>query len=524
MTSPAAQQPIHSTSSGPGGHSGRAEHLGSPVPRLWTPPLRELTPETSYGYGVIEFADQVLAEPLDPWQQWAAIHLGELLPDGRPRFRIALILVARQQGKSHLARALTMYWMFIERWPLTLGLSSTLSYAKEQWQMVCNTATGNQWLNMELGHKPIRATIGEECLTTAAGARYKIAAANRRAGRSLTIDRIIADELREQHTWDAWDAARNAMNARRSAQLVAITNQGDDTSVVLDALRDPAIEYIETGVGDRRLGLFEWSCPPGSDPTDLSALAQSCPDLGGRTDPDALLGDAIRAVRAGGAELASFRTEVMCMRVALLDPAIDPDLWEAATNPTPLDLATVRDRVACCLDVSLDGCHASLVAAATVDGITHLDVVRDWSGPGCSAQVRRDLPDLIARIRPQTLGWFPTGPGAELAGDLEAGRRDGRRWPPRGVRLMPITTDTAAVCMALPTLIRSEVRHPGDEGLNAHAASAQRLHRSNGTWVYTRRGTGPVDGMYAAAGAVHLARTLPPPRAPLSVVRVGDTK
>lgn len=505
-----------STNSGHGEPTAPAEVRGSAVPRLWTPPLRELTPETSYGFDVIDFARDVVGLPLDPWQEWLVVHLGELLPDGRPRFRTALVLVARQQGKSHLARILTLYWMFVDRWPLILGMNATLGYAKEQWSMVCQTATSNEWLREELPSNAVRLAAGEEELRTTHGSRYKIAAANRRAGRSLTIDRVIADELREHKTWDAWNAAANAMNARPHAQLIAITNQGDDESIVLDALRDPAVEYIETGQGDPRLGLFEWSCPPGSDPTDLDALVQSCPDLGNRTDPDAIVGAGLRAKRAGGVELASFRTEVMCMRVDLLDPAIDPDKWKEARAAEPLDLAQHRDRVALCLDVSLDGQHVALVAAALIDGKVHVDVVKAWSGYGCTTEVRRELPALVAKVRPRVVGWFPNGPAAVLTADMQKSRVRG--WPPRRVELDAITTDTAAVCMSLPSMVTAgEVVHPGDPMLDAHVAAAQKLH-TGARWVYQRKGTGPVNGAYALAGAVHLARTLPEPPAKLVVL------
>jgi hypothetical protein len=493
--------------------------LGRTVPRIWTPSKVELTPETSYGYDVIDFASRVLEKPLDPWQQWLVIHLGELLPDGRPRFRQVLVLVARQQGKTYLCRVLTLYWMFVERHPVILGMSSGRPYAKAQWQAVCREATSNKWLKDEVPSNGIRLTISEECLTCVdpsdsdLRSQYVFAATNRRAGRSLTIDRVIADELREHAKWDAWNAAKNAMNARRNAQLIAITNQGDDESVVLDALRDPAIEYAETGIGDPRLGIFEWSAPAGSCPTDLEALAYACPDLGGRTDPDALLGDALRAQKAGGVELASFKTEVMCMRVDLLDPAIDPECWKAAKGI--VDLSEYRDRVALCLDVSLDGMHASLIAAADVSGIVHLDVVAAWSGWGCTKEVRQDLPGHVARVRPRVVGWFPAGPAAVLTADMLARPRSG--WPPRRVELMELKAETPAVCMALAELVISgQVRQPGDPMLDAQIASTQRLGRGD-RWVYQRRGAHAIDGSYAAAGAAHLARTLPPPRSPLVV-------
>src|SRR5689334_19115868 len=93
---------------------------GSVTPRLWTRPLRPLTPGTSYGFAVIDFARDVLGTPLDPWQQWVVIHAGELLEDGRPRFRTVLLLVARQQGKTTLLKVLSLFWLYVECHPLIL--------------------------------------------------------------------------------------------------------------------------------------------------------------------------------------------------------------------------------------------------------------------------------------------------------------------------------------------------------------------------------------------------------------------
>jgi phage terminase large subunit-like protein len=490
--------------------------VGSVTPRLWTPPLRTLSPDTSYGFRFNDYCRDVLRDPNDEWQEWLSVHVGELLPDGRPRFRNALILVARQQGKTRWAKKLIKFWMFEDRVPLVLGTSTNRQYAKACWQEVCDEVLDNPDLAEHLAEAPVRLTIGEEALNSRYG-QYRFAASNRRAGRSMTVHRALLDELREHHTFDAWNAASKAMNAVRDGQLVAITNQGDGLSVVLDALRNPALAFIETGDGDPRLGLFEYSCPPGSDPTDLHALAMANPDLGGRTDPYVLLADGQRAKNAGGEELAGFRTEVMCMRVALLNPAYDPDCWLANGTDDPPDLAQHRRQVALCLDVSLDGLHATLTAAAKLDGIVHAEVVQAWTGRGCTKQLRQDLPGLVQKIRPRVLGWFPNGPAAAVAADLaDRGHRD---WPPRRVKVEAIKGETSAVCMGLEELnIAGEIRHPKDPMLTAHVESAQKLERADGTWVLTRKGTSPIDGAYSLAGAVHLARTLPPAPHPVTVL------
>ena len=46
-----------------------AKH-GVTLPRIFTPPLRPLTKETSNGFAVIAFAEIMLHVHLYPWQQW----------------------------------------------------------------------------------------------------------------------------------------------------------------------------------------------------------------------------------------------------------------------------------------------------------------------------------------------------------------------------------------------------------------------------------------------------------------------
>lgn len=483
---------------------------GSPTPRTWTPPLRELTPETSFGFDVIDFAEEI-GWPLDEWQQWLVIHMGELLPDGRPRFRFVLALVARQNGKTLLCRVLTLYWMFVERVPLIIGTNTSRDTAKVSWREVINMAEGVELLREAMEEVHTREVIGEESFFNVYGSQYRFAAPNRRAGRSLTVHRVILDELREHKNRDAYDAAIPAMNAVADAQAVAITNQGDSNSVVLDELRESAVEFIETGVGDPRLGLFEWSARNGADPTDLEALAAANPNLGHRIAVDSIMGDAIRAKQRGGERLASFRTEFLCQRVTLLDPAIDPDLWRECGTDEPLDLAEHRRSLALCFDVAPEGTHATLVAAVTLDDITSVEVVERWTGFGAITAMKGALPGLVARLRPRVVGFLPNGPAAGVSVDL--GRRKGRSpWPPRPAKLEEIgAEDVPRACMSLETLVAGgQIEHPRDPMLDAHVGNTQRLRRgAEGLWLFTRAGDKPVDGTYALAGAVWLSRRLP---------------
>lgn len=496
--------------------------LGSAQPRLFTPPLRELTPDTSYGFDVIDFAGAI-GRPLDPWQEVAIIRGGELLEDGRPRFRVLLIIVARQNGKTTLIRVLKLYWLFVERVALVLGTSADRGKAKSSWREVIHMAEGIDVLARELPRIHTREQISEEDFWNKHGSHYKFATPNRRAGRGDVVDRAVLDEIREHKDHTTFTAVSKAMNAVRNAQLVAISNQGDARGVVLKALRTSAIGYITTGVGDRRLGLLEWSAPDEARPTDLHALAMANPNLGRRIDPDALLGDAIRAELAGGDELEEFKVEVMCISVELLDAAIDIAKWKTLgpkDGEKALDLAEHRNRLALCIDVSLDGSHATLAAAAVVDGLVHVEILAHWTS---TAMLRAGLRVWVEKLRPRSLSWFPSGPTAAVMVELERPKQTtgapAKRWPPRGVALTPITSETTAVCMGFAEQVDAvELAHNNDPlGLD-HVSNGIRAPRGD-AWVFARRGAGQVDALYAMAGAVHQARALPPPRPPLEVAR-----
>jgi len=101
---------------------------------VFTPPLRRLTPRTSLGYSVIEFAEKILEIDLYPWQRWLLIHALELLRDNTFRFRNVVVLVARQNGKSTLSQVLALWFMYVYGFELVIGTAQDLDVAEEIWQ------------------------------------------------------------------------------------------------------------------------------------------------------------------------------------------------------------------------------------------------------------------------------------------------------------------------------------------------------------------------------------------------------
>jgi hypothetical protein len=162
-------------------------------------------------------------------------------------------------------------------------------------------------------------------------------------------------------------------------------------------------------------------------------------------------------------------------------------------------LEGLRDRVALCVDVSLDLAHVSLVAAAAGgDGRVRVEVVDAWESV---AAARSALPGWVEMIRPRVLGWFPNGPAASLAADLRGARRTE---PIKGEEI-------SAVCLGLSEqVLARRVLHSNDPLLYAQLDSTSKLWTGDG-WRFARRGQAHCDAVYALAGALHLARTAPAP-------------
>jgi hypothetical protein len=455
---------------------------------LSTPPRRALTPETSRGFDLVEFAREV-GLPLLPWQEHAAIAALELNPDGTYRYRTVLILVGRQSGKTTFLKVWALWRMYRDDARLVLGAAQSLDIAREAWQGSVELAA-----EADLPVGKVRQANGEQCLWTQAGARYRITAATRGAGRGLSVDMLIMDEVREQRDWQAWSALSKTILARPKGQVVCISNAGDDESVVLNSLREAALAGK-----DDTIGLFEWSAPDGCDLNDPEAWVQSLPGLGHIVSEST-----VRSAIATDPPAVA-RTELLCQHVTSMDSAIEPAGWQAGSDPAG-SLGPLRGSLTAGIDVSLDGNHVALVAAATApDGRVRVEPVAAWD---TTLDARRELPEILAKLNPQQVAWFPGGPAAALAPILSA-------LP----NARPINgADLAACCMGFADLARAGmIVHNADALLDGQVAKASKLTRGDG-FVFTRKGQGNCNALYAASGAVLCARTAKPARGPRWVI------
>ena len=353
---------------------------GKTEPRLYTPPLRELTEDTSLGFLCVEYAEAILGENLYPWQKWALIHALEISGDLQSswifRFRTVLFMIARQNGKTKLSYIIASFFMNVLEVPSIFGTSLSLDKAEEVWEAVIAAQEKNPELVKRI--ERVARTNGNKRLILKNGASYKVGAPTRRAGRGYSNDLVLLDEVREQRDFEVLSAAAASTNAKPNGLIICFSNAGDPDSVVLRQLRSQALAIIDgTAPADfggevdgGSLGLFEWSAPDGAATDDMEALAQANPALGhGYLTERALLSN-----RQTFPE-NKFRSECMCQQVETILPQPFPDgAWDAG-----LDMASTiapESELYFGIDLSSDRRFTSIaVCGMRPDGHYHIELV-----------------------------------------------------------------------------------------------------------------------------------------------------
>lgn len=399
-----------------------AGRKGSPEPRIYTPPLSELTPQTSLGFEAIEFAENILGLTLRPWQKFVLIHGLELDPRTVPghelfdpetpehrlydyRFRQVVVLVARQNGKTVVMNLLGLWRLFADGASEILSSAQNLSNAerslRDSFKMAVRSPVLSKYLpyRMERGNwVPYMRTVnggnqielasvppGLESALDIAGAMpawYVVAAGG--AGRSYSADLAMLDELRQHRTTEMWEAIEPTTKERPRNQIWTFSNAGDARSVVLRRLRNLALKAIEEGTTDReKLCLMEWSAEPERSIFDPDGWYEANPSLGWgnatEEDMEALARAALDPEDADGDESA-FRTEYLCQWVESTEPGkFTSSEWEALADP--IDGLPEGTEVHVGVDCSIEARRTHIaVAFKRPDGYWHVEVVASRAG------------------------------------------------------------------------------------------------------------------------------------------------
>jgi phage terminase large subunit-like protein len=332
--------------------------IGSTEPRIHTPLLNAPSKINQ----VAELAEKI-GMPLIPWQRWVLSDLLSVDDDDKWLKKSALILVARQNGKTHLARMLILSHLYLWGSKNVLGMSSNRNMALDTFRQVAYTIEDNDFLRKQI--RQIRLANGQESITLKNGARYEIAAATRDAPRGKTADFLYLDELREW-TPEAFTAALPVTRARPNAMTLMTSNAGDGFSEVLNDLKERCMSYPPAN-----LGYYEWSAPQHCKIHDRKAWTWANPALGHLITEQTLE----ESVNTNSIEAT--RTEMLCQWV---DSAVSPWVYgsiEACSDST-LEIP-VGPQTVMAFDIAPTRRSGALVMGQMKDGKIAVGLAQLWS-------------------------------------------------------------------------------------------------------------------------------------------------
>jgi hypothetical protein len=245
------------------------------------------------------------------WQDVVARYLEAMTPAGRHLYREVAVVVSRQNGKSEILVPLIV--KRLREGKRIMHTAQDRSLPREIFYRVADIFAIDPVLFPVRNGRPTRPRFanGQEEIRLANGGVYSIVAPTRGGARGPSRDLLIIDEVRELDSWDFIAAAKPTMTASDDPQTVYVSNAGDETSVVLNALRERAAE-------DPGLAYLEWSAAPSRDPGDVKGWCEANPAMGhepeGMGSVQANLEAEYRSNRLSGT-LSIFETEHLCRQV-----------------------------------------------------------------------------------------------------------------------------------------------------------------------------------------------------------------
>jgi len=448
--------------------------IGSTEPRIHTPLLKG----RSKAQEVSDLADKI-GLPLIPWQRWVLDDLLSVDNDNNWRKKTALVLVARQNGKTHLARMLILSHLFLWSSKNVLGMSSNRNMALDTFRQVAFTIEDNQFLKDQV--RQIRLANGQESISLLNGARYEIAAATRDAPRGKTADFLYIDELREW-TEEAFTAALPTTRARPNAMTLMTSNAGDGFSTVLNDLRERCLSYPPDN-----LGFYEYSAPQHCKINDKKAWALANPALGH------LITEQTLEESVSTNSIEATRTEMLCQWI---DSAVSPWVYGSIEQCSDSSLEIpVGPQTIMAFDIAPTRRSGALVMGQVKDGKIAIGLAQLWHSDIAIDEIKMasDINEWARKYHPSTICY-----------DKYATQTIATRLEQSGWRLQDVSGQAFyQACSDLADgLANSRVVHSGQAELVQHLNNCAAKTNDAGWRIIRRKSAGDVTAAISLAMVV----------------------
>jgi phage terminase large subunit-like protein len=455
--------------------------VGDLKPRLHSPWLKG----KSRADEVIELAEKI-GQPLLEWQK--LILKDMLTVDSNNQFikRSTLLLIARQSGKSHLARMRVLAGLFCFDEKDILMMSSNRSMALKSFNIIADIIERNDFLRVQLKNgdpkKGIRRTNGDERIILESGAQVEVVAATSDGARGRTADLLWIDELREV-TEVAMDASKSVTLTRPNSQRLFTSNAGDAFSKVLNDLHEQCLNHPP-----KSLGFYEYSAPPFCDIWDRKAWAMANPSLG-YLIPEEAIEETIAT-----STMEAARTETLCQWISSISSPFTPGSWEdicdrsMEMSPGPLTVFA--------FDIDMSRRNAALIAGQILpDGRIGVALVQTWE-----SQISVDELKIAAEIK----GWCDSYKPRVVLYDRYTTLAVAERLQKSGVMVETIVgAEFYAACSTLKDQIDNKrVVHAGQDVLDQQMQNCG-AKSTDSSWRLIRKASaGPIVGPIGLAMVV----------------------
>lgn len=428
---------------------------------------------------------------VDIYQRWFLRHALELYPDdwpvehlrGRLRYRVVLLSIARQNGKSTLAAWLGLYMLLTFRSSKIVGVSESVAHANA----VVYGPLKHTINNCPALNKILKATETVGITKRDGSGSYRTKPAVEAKLQGLAGSAIV-DEIHLLSP-GAYDSLVNGMAAQETALLVGLTTAGDDLSVLLKRLYKRTDKAIADG-DDERFGAFIYEADQYAGLNDHDQIRQANPAIcSGRIDLETRLADVADEPEH------SRRRYLLNQFVENMNAWVDLAVWTKNRGREGDSITDRSAKVWYSVDVSSNWGYASIVAARKNEkGYVETEYVASIVGPDPDCKQLMQLCDKLPRAAGFVIETYKL---KALATYLE---KRGKT-----VRKISSSVENVRVASAFHTMIvRCQIRHDRNPVVTQHMSHGVMKTAKDGSGfriVPMDYKTKPIDGLMATAYA-----------------------
>jgi phage terminase large subunit-like protein len=423
----------------------------------------------------------------DDWQIDLLRAITELTPEGNLRWRSCLISVPRQNGKTELVSALSVWALQREDNAFNISIAHSAEQARLVYDRVRRIISSNPALDRQI--TKLTDTRG---IRHANGTRYEIKAAKADTLQGIPISVAIIDEV---HLVDAnaWDALVSGTGSRPNTLLVGITTAGNEDSELLKRLYDTADKAIAGEL--KSFGAWIWESSETLVPEDedelIRLLLESNPALeSGRMDREILLQD-LELLPKEDIVRYRFNRFVNSSNKTF----IPLELWHK--NERGIDDVFPNGEVVFAIDMTPKWTHASVAVAVKVDDVIHTELVVSIVQPSMEKLI--NIAHQLMQHTPRAI-YMDARTLKDLYTELDL-----RGFP---VKLLHTGDLANASAMFYTRLASQTLKHAPDTLLTNQIPRTVRKVLSDGYTISRKDSSVEIDSVVATVMACHAVETL----------------